>query len=70
MAKTKGESKIISLRIKMEEAAKLNDVISRRPIVGVNSIEQFVRKLVLDFNRGALVYLNQHDKVNNPLLNN
>ena len=39
-----------------------------KPTVGIHSVNQFVRKVVIDIAENRLIYLNPKDKGNNPLL--
>lgn len=38
------------------------------PVIGINSIDQLARKLVIDVIHGRAIYLNPEDKFSNPQL--
>jgi len=60
--------KVIAFRLKEPALSALKSRFDTRPIVGITSVEKFVRKLAMDYASGKLVYLNPRDAANNPAL--
>jgi len=49
---------IVMFRLKTETLRNMGEVLTREPIIGVRSTNQFARKIVKDFMEGRLVYTN------------
>jgi hypothetical protein len=67
MIEHKKKKRIISFRLPTGEANKLNELMGK-PIEGIKSEGQLVRKLVLDFVSGRIQYANPADAQRNPEL--
>ena len=61
------QTNILSFRLSRRETDKLKNSELNK-VVGINSLNQLVRKLVLDFNANRLIYLRPNDKLSNPSL--
>lgn len=57
---------ILSFRLSENDAESLGRALGSVPIVGVKSVHHLGRKIVLDFLRGHLVYVNPDDRRLNP----
>ena len=60
--------KVIAFRLKEPALTTLRSRFGARPIVGITSVEKFVRKLAMDYAEGKLVYLNHADAGSNPAI--
>lgn len=59
-------TEIVSFRLRKVEAALLKKDLKENPIAGVKSLEQFSRKLIVDYARGRTVYIDPIDRQIEP----
>jgi hypothetical protein len=57
---------ILSFRLNESDVLDLNRALVSGPINGVKSIHHLGRKIVVDFLRGHLVYVNPNDRWQDP----
>jgi hypothetical protein len=62
----KGEP--IAFRLDAGNDSLLATQFKETPVIGIDSVDKFARKLVIDVMRGRAVYLNPDDKFANPQL--
>ena len=55
-------SQIVIFRLNKADATTLSEQVATLKIIKVGSVGKFCRKLVVDYLRGRLVYLNAPDK--------
>lgn len=69
MAKSKKEDTIIvAFRLTKLQHQTLTDEMGANPVVGIKSVGDYARKLVIDRGLKKLLYLNRADETSNPCL--
>jgi hypothetical protein len=61
-------TEVVAFRVKSTEATALDKHSKKSKIVNVRSGHQLARKIVLDFLKGRLVYVNREDMLVDPKL--
>lgn len=59
---------IVSFRLDKATLSRIKTHLKDRPVLGIRSENQFMRKLAVDWANGRLVYLKKTDEVSNPQL--
>lgn len=66
--KTTRKGQPIAFRLDADSDDKLSEQFGETPVVGIDSVDKFARKLVIDVLKGKAVYLNPEDRMANPSL--
>jgi len=62
------KSEPIAFRLNTDEDRLLSEKFGEQPVIGIDSLDKYARKLVVDVLRGKAVYLNPDDRFANPSL--
>ena len=62
-AKRKSRPDVVSFRITTQQSKAMNELFNSSEATGVNSANQFARKVVCDYIAGRVVYPNPSDKL-------
>lgn len=70
MAKKPRENKtgVYIFRLPTSRSEQLDAQFKKLPIVGIDSVNLFARKIVIDYLLGRLVYLDPRSREDNPLV--
>lgn len=64
MAEKKLKQHVVCFRVSTDRYDTAKSSLDAQGIVGMKSVNQFFRKLALDFLSGRLVYKNSEDRIN------